>query len=93
MKQNVEICSGCIARSTESRADSAVESRKLFLTEVQEALKARRPDVEWNLSTVSCMRLCPENRLSIVVLNRMGMTRGSSVESIVEDILIRIDRP
>ncbi|AFY02540.1 hypothetical protein Bdt_2860 [Bdellovibrio bacteriovorus str. Tiberius] len=39
------------------------------------------------------MRLCPENRLSIVVLNRMGMTRGSTVESIVDDILIRIDRP
>ncbi|MFV3408657.1 hypothetical protein ACNH6C_08630 [Bdellovibrio bacteriovorus] len=93
MKQNIEICSGCIARSTEARAESPVESRKLFLTEVQAALTARRPDVEWNLSTVSCMRFCPENKLSIVVLNRMGMTRGSAVDTIVEDILIRIDRP
>lgn len=93
MKQNVEICSGCIARSSEGTRDNLSLSKKEFLEKVLSQLQEKRPDIEWNLSTTSCLRICPPQRLSIVVANRMGMTRGNTVEGVVEDILARLIRP
>lgn len=89
MKQNVEICSGCIARSTEVEAESLAMVKKAFLDQVVALLKENRSDVEWSVGTTSCMRFCPEGRLSIVVGGAMGMTRAASVEQVVRDILAR----
>ncbi len=89
MKQNIEICSGCIARSVESSGEDLGQIKKEFLHSVLELLRAKKPDIEWSLETSSCYRFCPPHRLSLVVNQKLGMTRGVSVETVVEDILSR----
>lgn len=89
MKQNIEICSGCIARSVESSGEDLGQIKKEFLRSVLELLRAKKTDIEWSLETSSCYRFCPPHRLSLVVNQKLGMTRGVSVETVVEDILSR----
>lgn len=89
MKQNIEICSGCIARSVEGSNEDLGRIKKEFLHNVLELLRAQKPDIEWSLETSSCYRFCPPHRLSLVVNKKLGMTRGVSVETVVEDILSR----
>lgn len=89
MKQNIEICSGCIARSVEGAGEDLGQIKKEFLHKVLELLRVQRPDVEWSLETTSCYRFCPPHRLSLVVNQKLGMTRGASIETVAEDILSR----
>lgn len=89
MKQNVEICSGCVVRSAEGVEESTFLIKKKFLEELGARLKELRPDVEWNVSFTSCMRFCPDKRMSLVIKNQMGMSTGNSVDVVAEDIISR----
>nr|BFD65913.1 hypothetical protein HAGR004_09350 [Bdellovibrio sp. HAGR004] len=89
MKQLVEICSGCIVRSSGEEGSSVV-IKKEFLEKLQIRLQELRPDIAWSVSTTSCLRLCPPQRMSMVVANRMEMSRSNTVESVADDIISRI---
>ncbi|WP_373999016.1 hypothetical protein [Bdellovibrio bacteriovorus] len=89
MKQNVEICSGCVVRSTDGVDESTFLIKKKFLEELIARLKELRPDVEWNVSFTSCMRFCPDKRMSLVIKNQMGMSTGNTVEIVAHDIISR----
>ncbi|WP_347357715.1 hypothetical protein [Bdellovibrio sp.] len=89
MKQLVEICSGCIVRSSGEEGSSVIVKRE-FLEKLQNRLQELRPDIEWSVSTTSCMRFCPPQRMSMVVANRMEMSRSNTVESVADDIVSRI---
>lgn len=86
----MEICSGCIGRSVESPQGTLAMARKDFLEAVLAELRLRRPDIDWSLTTTSCMRVCPPQRLSLVVAGRMGMSRQTSAVEVARDILARV---
>lgn len=77
------VCSGCIANNYTPDSKNLEE----ILVEVKNSLKAARPDKEWNITSQSCFRFCPENRITVSVAERMTMTRAATVESIVNEVL------
>ncbi|UXR65980.1 hypothetical protein EZJ49_06930 [Bdellovibrio bacteriovorus] len=64
--------------------------KKEFLEKLRCRLQELRPDTEWMVVTTSCMRFCPPQRMSMVVANRMEMSRSNTVESVADDIILRL---
>lgn len=80
---NIVICSGCMGK----HATSTPQEHDQFLAQVQALLEEKRPDRQWNLSTYSCFRFCPDKRITVSVAQQMTMTRAATVESVVAEIL------
>lgn len=87
MKTLVEFCSGCVIRSFEDSTLSTFEIKKKFKEKLLVYLQQERPDLDWSIDTVSCMKFCPENKISISVANRMSVARGTTVEAVGQQIL------
>lgn len=80
----IEICTGCMAKHAAMNTPADFDK---FIAEVQTELETKRPDRIWNISTQSCFRLCPDNRITITVAQKMTMTRAATVASVVDEIL------
>lgn len=80
----VEICTGCMAKHAEMHTPADFDK---FIAEVQTELETQRPDRLWSISTQSCFRLCPDNKITISVAQKMTMTRDATVASVVQEIL------
>ncbi|WP_291516601.1 hypothetical protein [Bdellovibrio sp. ArHS] len=89
MKQNVEICSGCVVRSSQQTEESTFLIKKKFLEELNARLRELCPEVEWNVSFTPCMRFCPEGKISLVVKNQMGMSGGTDIDIVARNIIAR----
>lgn len=83
--KNVEIviCAGCMGQ----HASSTPEQFDTFIANVKTLLEEKRPDRTWDISTYSCFRFCPDNRITLSVAQQMTMTRAATVESVVAEIL------
>lgn len=79
----IVICSGCLGK----HVASTPAQHEQFLSDVKTLLEAKRPDRIWNISTYSCFRFCPDQRITVSVAQQMTMTRAAHVESVVAEIL------
>lgn len=82
MSVNVEFCSGCVIRASEDSTLSTIEIRNDFKKNLAEFLVAEIPSQNICIDTVSCMRYCPEDRVSLTVNGKMTMAKGTSVEQV-----------
>lgn len=80
----IEICTGCMAKHADVHTPADFDK---FISAVQTELEIKRPDRIWSISTQSCFRLCPDNRITVTVAQKMTMTREATVASVVEEIL------
>lgn len=83
--KNVEIviCAGCMGQ----HVSSTPEQFDTFVANVKTLLEEKRPDRIWDISTYSCFRFCPENRITLSVAQQMTMTRAATIDSVVAEIL------
>lgn len=80
----IGICSSCMAKWANTNTPPEFDK---FVADVKTELEARRPDRVWNISTQSCFRLCPEQRITISVAHKLTMTRNATVDSVALEIL------
>lgn len=80
MSIKVEFCSGCVIRASKDSTLSTIEIRNDFKTKLIDLLTEEISDRTICVDTVSCMRYCPENRISLSVNGKMTMAKGTSVE-------------
>lgn len=77
----VGICTGCLERAEIEHDD--------FLKELRLQLEATQPESTWQIETYSCLRFCPEGRVSVVApraddptQGQLSMSRTTSVEDV-----------
>ncbi len=80
----IGICSSCMAKWADTKTPPEFDK---FVDKVKAELQANRPDRVWNIKMQSCFRLCPEERITISVAQKMTMTRTATVDSVVQEIL------
>lgn len=80
----IGICSSCMAKWADTKTPPEFDK---FVAKVRAELQAKRPDRAWNIKMQSCFRLCPEERITISVAQKMTMTRNATVDSVVQEIL------
>lgn len=80
---DIVLCSGCMGK----HVTFTPEQHEKFIEDVKASLAEKRPDRVWNISTYSCFRFCPDNRITVSVAQQMTMTRAATVESVVAEIL------
>nr|WP_295905782.1 hypothetical protein [uncultured Bdellovibrio sp.] len=85
MIKRIEICASCAKGSTTDPGFSL----KDFVEAVQRELSERKPEVQWQVQTTSCQRFCPPQKITLIVSNKLTMSRDATVESVVEEILRR----
>lgn len=86
MSINVEFCSGCIIRASDDSTLSTLEIKNNFKKELSDFLSQELPEKSVCIDSVSCMKYCPENRVSLIVNNKMTMAKGTSVQAVGEQI-------
>lgn len=91
MKKSVEICSSCIVSQSNVEGENTFVIKQKFLDSTRKELKQRRPEVDWDVSTTSCQRICPNGRITFVMDRRLEMSNGTSVENVACDIISRIN--
>lgn len=86
MSRCIEFCSGCVVRAKSDESFSSLEIKKQFKSELENLLKDRYPTESFVVDSVSCMRFCPEGRISLTVNNRMTMSKGTEIENVLAAI-------
>lgn len=94
------VCTGCLERAGIGQEEA---DQQEFLQRLKDRLQAedflkptdQTEQIQWSIETYSCLRFCPEGRVSVVApraenpqQGRLGMSRSTQFED-VYDCLVR----
>lgn len=84
MHINIEICSNCLIKN----ADEVYAFQKeQFLNEVELGLQQKAPQTKWKMSFTGCQRFCPPAKVTLVINQKLSMSREATVASVVQQCL------
>lgn len=84
----IRICASC------TKINGGIEDLESFHREVENQLRERRPDLEWQVEKSPCLKVCPLQKMTMTVSfpflgikDRVTVSREAHLESVVQEAL------